>query len=360
MTFGCLKTTPLNIGEEIQEIAAMRFLPQIDEWVHREHINKFVSKDKKTVKLIMNAWWMWHPERFLPSSYINPLLISMYFRKEIRNGKKNFLTPKAKRYLIEYGPIGCRDTDTASFFNSQNIPAYFSGCLTLTLQKNNMPKKDYILCVDMPDEVVEEIKKRTNREVYEIPVDLSEYYTFEQRLEIAKLYLQAYQNAHCVISSRLHVLLPCLALETPVLRIISGKYERNIEGRFSGYETFVHSAKIDDFLNNKEIYDFENPPSNPDKYLKLRNELIKRCSEFTGCDRQESLIPEEKYPELKMFSLSKSSSLQLRRILMFVKPSRMLRMFFYKKIFKKDRHDLNDVIENIKQVLPPPEDNTLF
>ena len=49
VNFGCLKTTPLNIGEEIQEIAAMRFLPQIDEFVHREHINKFVSKDKKNV-----------------------------------------------------------------------------------------------------------------------------------------------------------------------------------------------------------------------------------------------------------------------------------------------------------------------
>lgn len=353
MRFGCLKTTPVNIGEEIQEIAAMRFLPQIDEFVHREHIDKFVSADKKPVKLLMNAWWMWHPERFLPSKYVNPLLISMYFRKEIRGGKNNFLTNKVKKYLIEHGPVGCRDINTSEFLNSQGVPAYFSGCLTLTLQKNNMPKKDYILCVDMPEKVVEEIKKRTDRPVYEIPVDLSQYYTFEQRLEIAKLYLLAYQNAHCVVSSRLHVLLPCLAFETPVLRIISGKYERDIEGRFSGYETFVHSATIEDFLNNKEVYNFENPPKNPDEYLSLRNDLIKKCSEFTGYNREASILPDEKYPELRMFELSKASPKQLRRILNFVKPTRMLRKYLYKTFLRKDHHDIDDRVENIERILPP-------
>ena len=281
MRFGCLKTTPVNIGEEVQEIAAMRFLPQIDEWVHREHINTFVSKDKQPIKLLMNAWWMYHPKRFLPSAYINPLLISMYFRKEMR---EKFLTPKVKKYFMEHGPVGCRDTNTYEWLKANNVPAYFSGCLTLTLQRNNMPRKDYILCVDMPKEVVEEVKKRTKRPVYEIPVDLSQYYTFEERLEISKLYLLSYQNAHCVLSSRLHVLLPCLAFETPVLRIVSGKYERDIEGRFSGYEDFVHTAQLEEFLQNKDVYDFDNPPKNPDNYLKLREDLIRACSEFTGCN----------------------------------------------------------------------------
>lgn len=45
--WGLLTTTPLNIGEEIQSIAAMRFLPKIDEYIHRDLISKYKSKNNK-------------------------------------------------------------------------------------------------------------------------------------------------------------------------------------------------------------------------------------------------------------------------------------------------------------------------
>ena len=158
-----------------------------------------------------------------------------------------------------------------------------------------------------------------------------------------------------MLSSRLHVLLPCLAFETPVLRIVSGKYERDIEGRFSGYEDFVHTAQLEEFLQNKDVYDFDNPPKNPDNYLKLREDLIRACSEFTGCNREESLLPEERYPELRMYELSKATPKKLRRILMFMKPTRMLRMFFYKKFLGKDHCDIDDDVVNVDRILPPKD-----
>ncbi|MBQ4113948.1 hypothetical protein IJD34_00950, partial [bacterium] len=49
--FGLITTSPINIGEEIQSLAAMRFLPQIDEYIHREHVSKYRSSNKKLTKL---------------------------------------------------------------------------------------------------------------------------------------------------------------------------------------------------------------------------------------------------------------------------------------------------------------------
>ena len=54
--FGLLRYSSVNIGDEIQSIAASRFLPRIDCLVQREKIKQFSSGIK--TKLIMNAWWV--------------------------------------------------------------------------------------------------------------------------------------------------------------------------------------------------------------------------------------------------------------------------------------------------------------
>ena len=138
--YGVLTASALNIGDEIQSSAAMRFLPHIDEYVPRENIKYFKPQDTNHLtKVIMNAWWMWKPQNFPPSKYVKPLLISMYIRKEIR---KKFLTKEVKEYLINNGPVGCRDLSTLKYMTENNIPAYFSGCLTLTLQRNQEIKRE--------------------------------------------------------------------------------------------------------------------------------------------------------------------------------------------------------------------------
>ena len=316
-SYGLLKYSSINIGDEIQSVAAMRFLPQIDEYVHRERIDQFVPELGKKTKLFMNAWWMWEPEHFPPSEYIDPCLISMYVRDDMR---ERFLTPQTKDYLIKHGPVGCRDMATANWLKENDVPAYFSGCLTLTLQRNwKVRREDYILCVDIPKEVVDEIRKRTKKKVYLISRNLSPFYTSKQRLSVAKLYLRLYHNAFCVVSSRLHVILPCLAFETPVLRIVTGEHEMDVAGRFSGYEDFVHTATAEDILSGKKVYNFNHPPRNPNKHKKLRDELIKKCKTFTGYDRKRSFILHHQEPLLELFKLNKYSYSQVKRLLYWAK-----------------------------------------
>ena len=119
--YGIISYSSVNIGDEIQSVASSRFLPKIDDHVYREQIANFVSTSKKKVKLIMNGWWLWQPQNFPPSSFVNPLLISMHIQESIRN---NFLTSKTKDFLIKFGPVGCRDLDTYNYLIENDIPAF--------------------------------------------------------------------------------------------------------------------------------------------------------------------------------------------------------------------------------------------
>ena len=127
-----------NIGDYIQSIAQEQFIGKDYQYVERESLNTFKSDEK--VNLIMNSWFMWHPENFPPSDDINPLFISFHINPSIAS---KLLTEKSIAYLKKYQPIGCRDTDTMRLLQSNGIDSYFSGCLTLTLGISyKTPQKD--------------------------------------------------------------------------------------------------------------------------------------------------------------------------------------------------------------------------
>ena len=64
-------------------------------------------------------------------------------------------------------------------------------------------------------------------------------YNRKQRLEIAKAFLALYQSAFCIVTNKMHVALPALALETPVLLIdIDPDDLINDPERFDGLVTY--------------------------------------------------------------------------------------------------------------------------
>ncbi len=312
-SYGIIGYNSINIGDEAQVIAAMRFLPRIDEIVQREQIKNFAPQKGKITKLIMNAWWMWKPKNFLPPKTIKPLLVSMFIRSKIR---KEILSPKVREFLIKNGPVGCRDMDTKEWLDKENIPAYFSGCLTLTLQKNpELEKKDYILCVETPKNVVEYIKTKTDRPVYSLTKKLSPYFSYQERLKLTKIWLKTIQQAHCVISPNLHTCLPALALETPVLRLVTHAKDTDI--RWSGMENFVNSVEKKDLLEGCCDYDFDNPKQNPENYLKMRQELINTCAKFTGYNNNNTLLDNNIDPVVEFLKISEYKYVKNKKILYF-------------------------------------------
>lgn len=175
------------------------------------------------------------------------------------------------------------------------IKTYFSGCLTLTLNREpSIKKQNFILAIDVPDAVYNKMQSTSNYPI----IRLSVYSTYpnmsiEDRFVLAQYYLYLYQAARHVITFRIHSTLPCLAFETPVLHLIKPGFESS---RFAGVIDLAHHMTIDDYL--KSNWDINNPPENPKDYIPVREKLEKICAEYTGFSSNKSFLDGKSLDEL--------------------------------------------------------------
>lgn len=284
MKYGILSYQTFNIGDEIQSIAAKRFLPKIDYYFDRDNIDN--TKITKPTKLILNGWYIDHPENWPPSSsYLHPLLISIYIEQFLNKKiKESFLSEQSLSFLRKNGPVGARDLSTLEFLRKNDIDAYFSGCLTLTIKKDpRIKRQDFILAVGLPPKIIDNIKKKTKRQILTFDSLHNKNLSTEERFAIAKYYLFLYQSAHAVVTTRLHCMLPCLALNTPVIALTEKEPHR-----YNGLIQLANHCSIHDFIEHS--YDLESPPPNPSSYLELRENLIKKTTSFTQYDSKTSFL----------------------------------------------------------------------
>lgn len=276
-----------NIGDDIQTYAAKRFLPHIDYYVDRENLNCFIPDEKEFVSVIMNGWFLHNKSAWPPSPYINPLLTSMHFTSlETVDVGDMYLSGLGGDYLRKYEKIGVRDIESQKRLNKYDIKNYFSGCMTLTIKPfQNILKKDTVYVVDVDEKVLEKVKAATNREIVVLTHKLDARETaqkdIDKRMEDVENLLKQYQSAHVVITSRLHVALPCIALKTPVILVLDEKYEKD---RLETYLNYAGNMFFsNDFCNmdNSSINLYiETPKKNNDEYVSIRNSLEKTCSDF--------------------------------------------------------------------------------
>ena len=292
--YALMKYIALNIGDVIQSVAAQRFLPRVDAYVYRERIDKFSPDSGVKHKVILNNHWMHNPKHFPPSEYVDPLLVSMSFSRRVRPAISS--NKKAVQYLKDHGPVGCRDTDTVKFLESCGVPAYQSGCLTLTLTPNKAIKTSeagkYVLCVDVSDNICEYVRKHSSRPVYVMTKQVNPYPDSMERFTIAKAYLYIYHNAGAVITTNLHTALPCIAFNTPVCLIDHKKRD----GRFDGLDTLTNHYTDTEFIAG--AYDVDNPPANPEGYRVFRDSLIETCRNFTGYDSEMPTFEDNYRPDI--------------------------------------------------------------
>ena len=322
--YGLLKYSTINLGDEIQSIAARQFLPRVDCYLDRDHLNKV--KSSKKIKLIMNGWFTEKPENWPPSPDIEPLFVSFSIS---RFAVKKMTSPESIEYFRRYEPIGCRDKYTLEVLRRHGIKAYFSGCLTLTLKSNVTERSDEILLVDLDDEAIkvipQEVLKKAimldhyslppfakkiyrgiYRTTYAISTLLKSKYSFLheivkktqidplrllatllsrtsntlEKFKAAERILERYARAKLVVTSRLHCALPCLAFGTPVIFV-----HRNLrDPRFSGYLEYMRAYSLEEFKESVSEIDWENPKPNPKSIQKLRENLIKTCKDFINRD----------------------------------------------------------------------------
>lgn len=176
--------------------------------------------------------WFMHPQFNIDGSFdfplhpsLEPVFVSFHCNK------RNLLTPKAVEYLRAHGPIGCRDWTTVDLLLSLDVPAFFSGCLTTTVNtvfpdlQGPRPESGtvYVDVVRSPvPDGVENVRQR-------IPAIKKR--SFSRNMRDAIGLLEDYRsNFHDVITTRLHCYLPAMSIGMPV------RFEpkHNADVRFNG------------------------------------------------------------------------------------------------------------------------------
>lgn len=132
--------------------------------------------------------------------------------------KRDLLTPEALEYLRKYGPIGCRDWTTVDLLLSVDVPAFFSGCMTTTVDTvfpdlpQRPPSSAPVAYVDMPPETVPD-----GAITYKHSSDAIRFRGFPRNVDRAIELLETYRGQHsAVVTSRLHCWLPAKSIGVPV------------------------------------------------------------------------------------------------------------------------------------------------
>ncbi len=309
----------MNIGDYIQSVAAQQFLPQTDDFINREHLNDYKGGP---IKLIMNGWFTHEFSNWPPSRNIQPLFVSFHITPR---AAESMLNDEGVEYLKQHEPIGCRDFHTLNMLQLKGITAYYSSCLTLTLNKpsisdliKDVDKKIYIVDVFTGYPVLKELfaggvfdfikkmnrqtikkllrkhffsfsilsKKMRNKVVYKSHY-LNDILTPEEWVEKTKALLKEYSNAHLVVTSRIHCALPCIAMGIPVIFVNEG-IKHGEKERINDMLPFFNEISWDGsgkmikkfaFNSNRKIK-FTDKLKNFETHIPFRDNLSKMVTNF--------------------------------------------------------------------------------
>ena len=191
-------------------------------------------------------------------------------------------------YLNRYSPIGCRDNYTLEIMKKYNIPAYLFGCLTATLpRRTENEKQTVVYCVDMPNELKKHIPKNIlddsvflSQIAYQNNMHLSPEETMRERYELLK------NTAKMVITSRLHVALPCFAAGIPVV-FATDFYSY----RFRGIDRLIKIYTSDEYEKipwNITSVEYENKKKEMLEFAKRK--VLQVQEEHNNIERLESIL----------------------------------------------------------------------
>lgn len=172
------------------------------------------------------GWYAWRsaraPYHFPFHPHVRPLFVSFHVEH------LDMLTPEAYAYLRQYGPVGCRDWATVWFLLAAGVPAFFSGCLTTTVEgfwerdatRTPTGRVAYVDAPAGPDGVEHKQSGMVHRRR-----------PFAWNLENAYQTLEDYRREYDRIStSRLHCYLPMTAIGADVDFTVGGRGDLRFEG----------------------------------------------------------------------------------------------------------------------------------
>lgn len=219
-----------NIGDAIQSLAMenmyreMGVAPESLRLMPRDAINTY---DGEPCLLPLQGWFGYFADIFpFPWSKSITPFFSGFHLTSTWESRERFVQMGMPDRMRPYQPIGCRDRGTMRFLREQGLNAYLSGCVTLTFPaRRTDPEEGKVFLVDINDEVRQLIPPAILQQADQsithyyyfssYPVDEQAALDFENQ---ARRILDRYRDeARLVITSRIHVALPCMAMGIPVV-----------------------------------------------------------------------------------------------------------------------------------------------
>jgi len=172
------------------------------------------------------------------------------------------------QYLLKHSPIGCRNEYTYNLLTEHGVPAYIAGCLTVVFPKRENVNPTKVVLVDTPLELLPYIPKDmlmncevTTQQYYFSNEEVTDYRQIFNFVRDRYDYIK--NNATIVITSRLHVAMPCIAYGIPV--ILARDF---VDQRFSFIEKYIP------IYNKTQYHEINWNPKTPDvediKEMQLR------------------------------------------------------------------------------------------
>ena len=216
-------------------------------WINRDRISECIKpKEIHKVIILCNGWWMnkYNDEYcFIAPEWIIPIYISVHI------SNPEILSEEVIEYLKKNEPIGCRDNSTKILLQNNGVNAYFSGCLTMTLNLRDtklgfIPKNNYqdkIVIIDYDIESTENTIKLTQF-ISDIHNKYNLIDTIQRSIDLL--------FAEKVITNRLHVWLPLICNNANIVLMNNNTKKEFVSGD-SDYQNINRFAGIIEVINNK-------------------------------------------------------------------------------------------------------------
>lgn len=145
-------------------------------------------------------------------------------------------------YFKKYEPIGCRDEKTKNIMLKYGIEAYLVGCATITIEKRkgiDIGVTNYL--IDVPQKAFKYIPREIinnsvlvshEKKIKKTLEGKEDYAVFDE--QVKKQYMEYNKKAKLIISSRLHAVVPAIAMGIPCICITN-----SADMRFSWIDKYI-------------------------------------------------------------------------------------------------------------------------
>lgn len=201
-------STP-NIGDDFQSYVMAGIVGQPEVWIDRDHAASYQGDE---CRLIANAYMT--IEAFPISPRIHPKFVAIHLggmEKPLEDDKLDYL----KNNTAEAGPIGCRDVDTLRYLERLKVPCYFAGCPTSLCEPvPGVETEDFILFVDVDPSMFGQLHRQQDVQWLTQRVMINDA---SVRQAVCRTRHHLYSAARLIVTSKIHVALPCLGMGKPVI-----------------------------------------------------------------------------------------------------------------------------------------------